>query len=215
MSAMDDINSDLTALLKRSLEILIINALKDRELRANTERIKNFNELERKAPSKIKNADIDKRFTDAFIRRAEANNIKALKIVEGKDTNTIKYSLDDEHKISDIFKEIEEKGVSILDEKRFDFKKGIEMLNIDKVVAFFKEELKGDVKASTVEQCIKTILSDFETKQNIERRITMSDIEKMTKEIRQEESLKKNSIEKNNNQKQEKEDTQIIKHESR
>ena len=204
MSAMEEINSDMSALFRRTFETLIIKAMKEMEVKTTLEKEKSFNELEKKNPSKIKNADVDKAYSDIFMKKAKENNIKAIKIIEGKETDTVKYSIDDEHTISDIFKEIQEKGINIISENKFDFKKGLELLNLDKVKEFFKQEFKEEIKESAIDRCINSLISDFEAKQ--EKRINLNDIDKVSEVMEQknrERSNSKNPEKERNNEDQE------------
>lgn len=85
----------------------------------------NMKELEKHQPQKIKLADIHKEDIDQFLLKARDKNINCFEIEEVKDTDNynLKYSIDDEYKIVEAFKEIQLEKEKAYEYSDIDFEK--------------------------------------------------------------------------------------------
>lgn len=86
---------------------------------------KNMENLEKYYPQKIKLADIHKEDVEKFLSKAKEKNINCFQIeeLENTDIYNLKYSMDDEYKIVEIFKDIQLEKEINKDSQDIDFEK--------------------------------------------------------------------------------------------
>lgn len=121
-----DHNTEETLRLSGTTLKYLYNFIKESKIKHQREMSKkNMKDLEKFYPEKVKIADIHKEDVENFIIKANEMNVDCFEIheLDNTDIYNLKYSLDDEYKIVEIFKEIQlEKEINI-DSQEIDFDK--------------------------------------------------------------------------------------------
>lgn len=121
-----DHNTEETLRLSGTTLKYLYNFIKESKIKHQREMSKkNMKDLEKFYPEKVKIADIHKEDVENFIMKANEMNVDCFEIheLDNTDIYNLKYSLDDEYKIVEIFKEIQlEKEINI-DSQEIDFDK--------------------------------------------------------------------------------------------
>lgn len=121
-----DHNTEETLRLSGTTLKYLYNFIKESKIKHQREMSKkNMKDLEKFYPEKVKIADIHKEDVENFIIKANEMNVDCFEIheLDNTDIYNLKYSLDDEYKIVEIFKEIQlEKEINI-DSQEIDFYK--------------------------------------------------------------------------------------------
>lgn len=170
------------------------------EKRANN----NMKSIEKRDPSRIKTADIEKDNIEKFKFLANENKVKAFEIYDTYKVPTLKYDIKDEHKVVNIFKEIEE-GYTIPENKIKSFI--INNVNIGKVIEILNNKFKGLDKEEISKEFDNT--ENYKESEVIEREsgeVKKSSLKDVLKEVEKEhkEYMEKNK-EKSKSQSRQKE----------
>lgn len=111
---------------------------------------RNFRQLEKRSPERIRTADINREELDKFKILAQQKGIKVYKIIDKHETPTLKYDVKDEHEITEIMKQIEN-GYQIPDQELMAFfERHIDtnqlIKDIDNLFNYSYEEIEQELK---------------------------------------------------------------------
>lgn len=172
MSLVDQNTEESIRLTSTTLKYLykFINEVKNNHMEKISK--ENMKDLEKNHPQKIKLADIHKDDVDIFVTKAREKNVKCFEIQELEDTDihNLKYSIDDEYKIIEIFKNIQLEKEINKDSLDIDFEqlkedlkkytgKDIDSNDFKKVVEDIKNKNFADKDKSSIEDIRKEVES--------------------------------------------------------
>lgn len=189
MSLTDQNTEEVLTVTKESLIYLykLLERLKYKHLEEKAK--KNMEILEKRNPNKIKVADISKDDINKFLEKADEKNIKCfiIKDVENSELSNLQYSIDDEYKIVEAFKEIQiEKEI----EKEF------EKVDFDELKKDLENATDKKVDLESYNKAVNDILGKDEGK--IERK-TLEEIEKEIRPIYEKEKAKREEKDRSKN----------------
>lgn len=104
----DENTTDIGRHLERSISTLVRVMFRYLLKKIEQKSERNFKAIEKNSPERIKTADLNRGNIDKFKILAEQNGVKNYQIVRNKHkTPTLKYDVKDEHKITEIYKQIQ------------------------------------------------------------------------------------------------------------
>lgn len=133
---------------------------------------KNMEAFEKSFPEKVKIADIHKEDVENFILKANEENITCFEITELENTDiyNLKYSIDDEYKIVEIFKKIQLEKEHNIESKEIDF---------DKLKEDMKKYTGNVIKHDDFSRVVKDLKMDIEKDNG---KFSLEEIKKMVED---------------------------------